>query len=73
MKKLTMKQIEALQLVKERHIGGDCYRCVWRFTDGNNTYTSQVRALERAGLVNVMYFENNECAVNLTDAGRAIA
>lgn len=71
--KLTMKQIAALQLVKERAIRGECFRYVWRFHDGSNAYTSQVRTLEKLGLVSMMYFSDDSAAVNLTDAGRAIA
>jgi DNA-binding MarR family transcriptional regulator len=72
MTKLSTSQRDVLRLLYEHgSIGGTCIRYEWTFNIGSDHYTRQVRALERKGLVDVMYFSGGRAAVNLTEAGRA--
>jgi len=67
---LTAKQAQALRLVADGKITGQPVRYSWRFADGDQVYTSAVKALADKGYVTITYYRGY-AGVDLTDRGRA--
>jgi hypothetical protein len=71
MPKLTLKQIEALRLVKQGSIRRTWIKSGWQFTDGAIARTAAVMALSAKALVTI---PQTDCGfVDLTERGREIA
>jgi hypothetical protein len=62
--RMTPRQAEVLEMVRERDVSGFCHHYAWTFVAGSRTVTREIRALEKKGLVTVTYFNGNKCAVN---------
>jgi DNA-binding MarR family transcriptional regulator len=66
MTKLTPKQQQVLDAIRETPASGTCVRYEWTFRDyDGNPITRQVKALQKKGLVNIMYFRGGRAAVNI--------
>jgi hypothetical protein len=67
---LTAKQLQALRIVADGKITGHPVRYSWRFADGDQVYTSAIKALAANGYVTITYYRGY-AGVDLTDSGRS--
>ena len=61
--KLSAKQTEALEMIRDRGASGTCIRYVWIFQSAGKVITRQVKELERKGFVTISYYREGQASV----------